>query len=238
MKINKENCNCPGIYVIKNLINGKVYVGKSKNCYKRLHQHLSDIKIENRNYNENPHLLNAFKKYGDDNFDYYIVERFDICDNLELILAERELYWMKELNSLDREKGYNLRYDSQGKCFCSNETRKKVGERAKKDWENGCHSDHSEKLKKYWEGNDERKKQQSQLFSKLKTKYIYTIYSPEGDLITENGTINDLKELKLDKAAFSAFSKKKSDDVICKKYRVIRRSNKDIVQSSEKSENN
>ena len=37
MKINKENCNCPGIYVIKNLINGKVYVGKSKNCYKRLH---------------------------------------------------------------------------------------------------------------------------------------------------------------------------------------------------------
>lgn len=238
MKINKENCNCPGIYVIKNLINGKVYVGKSKNCYKRLHQHLSDIKIENRNYNENPHLLNAFKKYGSDNFDYYIIERFEICDNIEDILAERELYWMKELDSLNKEKGYNLRYDSQGKCYCSEETRKKVGERAKRDWENGCHSDHSEKLKKYWEGNEERKKQQSELFSKLKTKYIYTIYSPNGELITDNGTVKDLRELNLETAAYSAFSKKKSDDVICKKYRVIRRSNKDIVQSSEKSESN
>lgn len=238
MKINKENCNCPGIYVIKNLINGKIYVGKSKNCYKRLHQHLSDIKIENRNYNENPHLLNAFKKYGSDNFDYYIIERFEICNNIEDILAERELYWMKELDSLNKEKGYNLRYDSQGKCYCSEETRKKIGERAKKDWENGCHSDHSEKLKKYWEGNEERKKQQSELFSKLKTKYIYTIYSPNGELITDNGTVKDLRELNLETAAYSAFSKKKSNDVICKKYRVIRRSNKDIVQSSEKSESN
>ena len=55
--------NCPGIYVIKNSINGKIYVGKSKNCYYRLHQHMTDIKIDNRNYNENPHLLNAVKKY-------------------------------------------------------------------------------------------------------------------------------------------------------------------------------
>ena len=145
---------------------------------------------------------------------------------------------MKELDSLNKEKGYNLRYDSQGKCYCSEETRKKVGERAKRDWENGCHSDHSEKLKKYWEGNEERKKQQSELFSKLKTKYIYTIYSPNGELITDNGTVKDLRELNLETAAYSAFSKKKSDDVICKKYRVIRRSNKDIVQSSEKSESN
>ena len=61
MKINKKDCDCAGIYVIKNSLNGKVYVGKSKNCYKRLHQHLTDIKYENRNYNENPHLLNALK---------------------------------------------------------------------------------------------------------------------------------------------------------------------------------
>lgn len=90
MKIIKENCNCPGIYVIKNSINGKIYVGKSKNCYYRLHQHMSDIKIDNRNRNENPHLLNAVKKYGKDNFEYYLVEKFNIDDpDLEKILAER-----------------------------------------------------------------------------------------------------------------------------------------------------
>ena len=32
---------------------------------------------------------------------------------------------MKELNSLNPLYGYNLRYDSQGKCFVSDETRKK-----------------------------------------------------------------------------------------------------------------
>ena len=239
MKIIKENCNCPGIYVIKNSINGKIYVGKSKNCYKRLHQHLTDIKIDNRNYNENCHLLNAFKKYGEDNFEYYLVEKFDQSDeNLEKILSERELYWMKELDSLNREKGYNLRYDSQGKCFCSEDTKKKVSERAKKDWENGSHANHSDKLKEYWKDNDERKKQQSELMSKIKTKYSYIIYDPSGKLITENGTIETLKELGLDKSAYSAFSKRKSDDVITKKYRVIRVNNKDIVQSPEKSETN
>ena len=235
MKIIKENCNCPGIYIIKNSINGKIYVGKSKNCYKRLHQHLSDVKIDNRNYNENPHLLNAFKKYGLDNFEYYLVEKFKEEDiDLEKILAEKELYWMKELDSLNKEKGYNLRYDSEGKCFCSDETKEKIGKRAKKDWENGCHADHSNKLKNYWKDNETRKIQQSKLMSKIKTKYKYIIYDPSGNLITENGTIETLKDLGLDKSAYSAFSKRKSDDVITKKYRVIRINDKDIVHPEKK----
>jgi predicted GIY-YIG superfamily endonuclease len=32
-----------GIYVIENIVNNKKYVGKSKNVYKRIHQHVSDI---------------------------------------------------------------------------------------------------------------------------------------------------------------------------------------------------
>ena len=236
MKILKENCNCPGIYVIKNSINGKIYVGKSKNCYKRLHQHLTDIKIENRNYNENIHLLNSFKKYGEENFEYYLVERFDeSLENLENILSERELYWMKELDSLNREKGYNLRWDSQGKCYCSDETKEKIGKRAKKDWENGCHANHSDKLKEYWKDNIERRKQQSKLMSETKTKWIYTIYDPEGNLITDNGNYNTLKDLGIASGALCAFSTKKCDDIITKKYRVIRKSNKEIVQTDEKS---
>ena len=236
MKILKENCNFPGIYVIKNSINGKIYVGKSKNCYKRLHQHMTDIKIDNRNYNENSHLLAAVKKYGEDNFEYYIVEKFeDSLENLEEVLAEKELYWMKELDSLNRDKGYNLRWDSQGKCYCSNETREKIGKRAKKDWENGSHDNHSNKLKEYWKNNEERKLQQSKIMSKNKTKWIYTIYDPDGNLITDNGTYSTLKELNLASGALSAFKSKKCNDVVTKKHRVIRRSNKEIVQTEEKS---
>ena len=93
MEINKKLCDFAGIYVIKNSINGKIYVGKSKNCYKRLHQHLTDIRTDNRNYNENPHLLNAFKKYGEENFECYILERINEEDVtlLEKLLSEKEL---------------------------------------------------------------------------------------------------------------------------------------------------
>jgi group I intron endonuclease len=233
MKIEKSNCNFPGIYVIKNSINGKIYVGKSKNCYNRLHQHLTDIRIESRQYNENIHLLNAFKKYGEDNFEYYIVEKFDEKDPkiLEKLLSDRELYWMIELNSLDREKGYNLRYDSQGKCFCSEETSIKISNRLKKEWEEGIRDGHSDKLKEYWKNNNERKEQQSKIMSKNKTKYSYIIYDPNGNLITENGDYTMLKKLNLT-SVLSSFSRKKSDDVFCKEYRIIRNTIKDIVQSS------
>lgn len=236
MKILKENSNFPGIYVIKNSINGKIYVGKSKNCYKRLHQHMTDIKIDNRNYNENSHLLNAVKKYGEDNFEYYLVEKFDIKDsNLEQLLTEKELYWIKELDSLNPNKGYNLRWDSKGKCFCSEETKEKIGIRTKKDWENGCHKDHSDKLKEYWKDNNKRKTQQSELMSKNLTKWTYTIYNSNGDLIAENILYKELELLGF-KNVIATFNKKKINDVIFKKHRIIRINNKDIVQASEKSD--
>ena len=102
MEINKETFDCAGIYAIKNIINGKIYVGKSKNCYKRLHQHKTDLTIDHRNYNENQHLLNAYKLYGDDKFYCYILEKFDNnLNNLEELLSIRELFWMKELKTLD-----------------------------------------------------------------------------------------------------------------------------------------
>lgn len=235
MKINKENCNFPGIYVIKNLINNKIYVGKSKNCYKRLKQHLSQIKINS--LDENYHLINDFKKYGEDNFDYYIVEKIEESDPLviENLLYEKELYWMKELNSLNREFGYNLRWDSQGKCYVSEETSQKITNRLKKEWESGIRNDHSEKLKKYWENvSIERKNQQKEIMSKNKTKWIYIIYDPDGNLITDKGTYDTLKELKLNTSAFSAFSRQKTNEIITKKYKIIRINNKEIVHPEEK----
>ena len=221
----------PGIYVIKNLINGKIYVGKSKNIYKRIHQHLYDIKTKDRNYNENPHLLNSINKYGVNNFDYYVIESFEICENIEQILSEKELYWMNELNTLNPEKGYNLRFDSDGKCFCSDETKEKISNRLKNEWENGIRDEHSDKMKEYWKNNDERKIKQSQIMSKNKTKYYYIIYNPDGTLITNNGNYSTLKELGLTNAP-TQFSRHKKDDIFCKKYRVIRKLiTEDIVQA-------
>ena len=236
MNISKK-FKCPGIYIIKNSINNKIYVGKSKNCYNRLNQHIYDIKTESRNANENCHLLNAIRKYGLDNFECYLVEKFELSENIEDVLSERELYWMNELNSLDPNIGYNLRYDSQGKCFCSEETKQKISNRLKEEWKNGIRSAHSEKMKKYWKTNSNRKNLQSKVMSKNKTKYSYNIYKDE-NLLVESGTYEDLKNLGLESSCFTYFSRHKTNEYDNKNtgYKVIRNIiNKDIVQSDEKS---
>lgn len=83
---------------------------------------------------ENRHLINAWHKYGKENFSYYVIEYLDDEDlkKLDKMLAERELYWMMKLETLDRNKGYNLRYDSQGRCFVQDETRQKLKEAHKR----------------------------------------------------------------------------------------------------------
>jgi hypothetical protein len=136
-------------------------------------------------------------------------------------LKIRELYWMKKLNTLDREFGYNLRYDSEGKCFCSQETKDKISKRAKKDWENGSHKDHSKKLKGYWSDNTARRESQSKLLSEVKQKYVYDIYLDD-KLLYENADYSILTKLSL-KNCISTFGKKQTNDIIFKNHRIIRK---------------
>lgn len=124
MKQRTEDKFKSGIYVICNTTNQKKYVGKAVNIYRRIKHHVTSLNTKNKD--ENPHLINAWHKYGRSAFNYYVVEYIDsTSEEVEKLLSERELFWMKELNSLDPLYGYNLRYDSQGKCFVSEETRKK-----------------------------------------------------------------------------------------------------------------
>ena len=68
---------------------------------------------------------------------YYVIEYTTEEDK---ILSERELHWMKQLDSLNRDKGYNLRYDSDTKCYCSEETKKKISNRIKQEFKDGIRS--------------------------------------------------------------------------------------------------
>lgn len=71
-----------GIYQILNTVNGKKYIGSSKDVVKRLGGHKNTLK---KGTHSNSHLQSAFKKYGLDNFVYSVLE---VCD--EQVLIERE----------------------------------------------------------------------------------------------------------------------------------------------------
>ena len=88
----KEDKKKSGIYVIKNLINNKVYVGKAVDIYRRIKDHVTGLNTKNKN--ENPHLINAWHKYKRENFTYYVAEYITIenRDELDNKLKDRELF--------------------------------------------------------------------------------------------------------------------------------------------------
>ncbi len=100
-----------GIYMIKNNIDGKVYVGLSRSVEDRILNHKSSLKSDTCGKSINRHLYNAVKKYGFENFSFSVLEVLpDDCETC--LLQDAEYKWMLHFKSLDREFGYNLRSDN------------------------------------------------------------------------------------------------------------------------------
>lgn len=154
MKLNTKDKGRSGIYVIKNLVNNKIYVGKSKNIYIRLKQHIT--LLNTKNLNENRYLINSWHKYGKNNFEYYVIEYLEFN---EQILKEKELYWINKLKSSDRHFGYNLRIDTQTNCLVSDETKQKCRDSQIKRYKNQEERSKMSEIKKdFWNKNPEIKK--------------------------------------------------------------------------------
>ena len=144
MKVKREDLNKCGIYCIRNLVTNKVYIGKSKNIYNRIAAHINELR--RRSKNENRHLINAWFKYGENNFDYCVLEYLSLDEDL---LRDRELYWIQKYNSTERKCGYNLRMDSSTNMIVHQETKEKLAKSI--SGENNPNYNHkwSEEKKKY-----------------------------------------------------------------------------------------
>lgn len=89
-----------GIYKITNQVNGKVYIGQSRNIEKRWNQHRTTA-FNSNNHNYNLPLYRAIRKYGIENFIFEVLEECKIEE-----LNEKEKYYIKLYNSYF--EGYNL----------------------------------------------------------------------------------------------------------------------------------
>lgn len=105
-----------GIYAIKNKLNGKIYVGCSKNIKDRWKAHCKQLK-------KRTSLINrAIQKYGVDNFEFAVLLK---CPSMCFDYWEK--YYINLLNSMT-PIGYNLTSGGEYKKFYSLETRQKISE--------------------------------------------------------------------------------------------------------------
>lgn len=93
----KDSAQC-GIYSITNKVNGKRYIGQTYNFNYRWMRHRSYLK---HNTEHNAHLQSAWNKYGEENFEFEIIEK---CSFNEL--DDKEIYWINYFDS--KNKGYNF----------------------------------------------------------------------------------------------------------------------------------
>lgn len=85
------------IYIIKNDINNKVYIGQAIDVKRRFQAHCKPSSA----FVDNDLVAKAIQKYGKDHFWYEILE-----DNIENY-NEKERYWIEYYNSI-RPNGYNI----------------------------------------------------------------------------------------------------------------------------------
>jgi len=168
-----------GIYCIRNVVNGKIYIGSSNDVSRRFRGHKSNL---NKGKHANPHLQSSWDKYGADSFEFYILEE---CK--ESVLMDRENHYIYKHKCLDNKYGYNL--TDADRHIVSEEVRKNMSKaklnmtQEKKDlwaersptrfkkgqkvWNKGnsgykqskeCCKNHSKANKKRYENLEERKK--------------------------------------------------------------------------------
>ena len=103
----KQTSTLMGVYQIKNLANGKIFIGSSKNIPGRINRHKFQLKFGGEDIKE---LMEDYKKFGEENFSFEILDElkpkneagYDYTEDLEVL----EELWLEKLQPFG-ERGYN-----------------------------------------------------------------------------------------------------------------------------------
>jgi group I intron endonuclease len=191
------------IYKTTNIINNKIYVGKS-------------IKEKNSYIGSGVLLNRAIKKYGKNNFIKEIIDRANTLDELN----EKEIYWIEKLNSTDQKIGYNITKGGTGGDTLSNhpnelKIRKKMRESLDKIQKTSEHRKKtSENFKKIWKREGYREKMAGKMKGR-KITWKDKIRESVNAYYAENGPrkVSEETKLKIVKNRKSKFTVKIPDDI-------------------------
>lgn len=148
-----------GIYYIKNLMNNKYYIGQSVDILRRWRREKYDLNCEESAWNV--HLQRSWRQYGEENFEFQIVE---LCQPEQL--DEREMHWITLYDSYNN--GYNQslggggvngwKHTSESKAKISEsnrktitpERRKEASDRARDYWSDPLNREALQECKRQW----------------------------------------------------------------------------------------
>ncbi|MDR3609143.1 MAG: GIY-YIG nuclease family protein [Ignavibacteriaceae bacterium] len=103
----KQTLTPMGVYLFKNIVNGKILIGSSKNLPARKNRFEMELSYGSVTDNE---LLQDIKQYGRENFKFevldYLAPKEDPAYNYTEDLKTLEELWIEKLQPFN-EKGYN-----------------------------------------------------------------------------------------------------------------------------------
>src|SRR5580765_4345316 len=96
-----------GIYEIRNIVSGRVYVGSSHDIIYRFRKHRERL---NGGYHSSLRFQASWKKHGQDAFTFTILEV--VAQRSDLLI--REQHWIDALDATNPERGLNVRGTAEG----------------------------------------------------------------------------------------------------------------------------
>lgn len=166
------------IYKITNNINGKIYVGQHKLKKNERHRDYMGSGLA---------IKEAYKQYGRQNFTKEIIEYIEDDEKHEYV-SEREIYWIKELNS-KYPNGYNISDGGEGGC-----TKESANKGAITRKNNGYihHSEETKrKISESHKGKTFSKEHKQHLSDNHHLKKEWTIEHEDGSIEVYDGSLTE-----------------------------------------------